>query len=98
MPTAVKRREGNPGRRPLNDAEPAPSPDRPPCPQALDRYAKRRWRYLVRELEAMGTRAHSDQGTIAAAAAAWSQWFRAEMCLKALRETRACRLHPALRP
>jgi P27 family predicted phage terminase small subunit len=76
--------EGNREKRPINTNVPRPEPVRPPCSKILDRIARRYWLYIVRELEAMGTLAHSDQGIIAAAANAYSRWHRAEEQLKAL--------------
>ena len=40
-PTAIKELEGNPGKRPLNDAEPKPERKAPPCPKGLEPEAKR---------------------------------------------------------
>jgi P27 family predicted phage terminase small subunit len=42
LPTAEKKRLGNPGRRPLNDTEPTPD-GRPLAPDYLDTYAKSVW-------------------------------------------------------
>jgi P27 family predicted phage terminase small subunit len=54
-PTALKRLEGNPGRRPLNQQEPRPadvSRLRPPSYLRPD--ARRIWRALAAELQAVG--------------------------------------------
>ena len=40
-PTAIKELEGNPGKRPLNDAEPKPEHKAPPCPKWLEPEAKK---------------------------------------------------------
>ncbi len=53
-PTSLKLIEGNPGKRPLNDAEPKPPPGRPIQPPGLSDDAKKEWEYLVPKLDAMG--------------------------------------------
>ncbi len=40
-PTAIKELEGNPGKHPLNDAEPKPVRKAPPCPKWLEPKRKR---------------------------------------------------------
>ena len=52
-PTAIKRLEGNPGKRPLNIYEPKPLKKAPTCPDWLDEEAKREWRRLAKTMEAM---------------------------------------------
>lgn len=42
-PIAIKELEGNPGKRPLNDAEPKPVRKAPPCPKWLEPEAKKEW-------------------------------------------------------
>ena len=76
--------EGNREHRRIDANVPRPAPARPPCPKVLDPVAKRHWKYVVGQLEAMGILACSDQGTIAAAANAYSRWHRAEQQLKAI--------------
>ena len=76
--------EGNREHRPIDPNIPRPASMRPPCPRMLDPVAKRHWRYIVGELEQMGILAHSDQSIIAAAANAYSRWYRAEEQLKAI--------------
>lgn len=53
-PTALKLLKGNPGQRPINDAEPKPQPVAPKCPRWLSKSAKREWRRLAKELEPLG--------------------------------------------
>lgn len=53
-PTALKELEGNPGRRPLNGAEPKPERKAPRCPSWLEEEAKKEWRRMGRILEQMG--------------------------------------------
>jgi len=53
-PTAIKLLEGNPGGRPLNDAEPQPPKGVPEMPKGMGTAAKRHWRVFVRELTTVG--------------------------------------------
>ena len=46
-PTALKRLEGNPGKRPLNALEPVPPTVPLQCPRHLLPEAKKEWRVLV---------------------------------------------------
>ena len=48
-PTAIKRLEGNPGKRKLNEAEPTLTVGVPECPDYLDEVAKREWGRLNRK-------------------------------------------------
>ena len=52
-PTEMKRAQGNPGRRPLNNNEPKPT-GIPQCPSHLNEVAKREWRRIAPELIALG--------------------------------------------
>lgn len=42
-PTAIKKLEGNPGKRPLNKSEPKPIRKAPFCPKWLEVEAKKEW-------------------------------------------------------
>ena len=53
-PTAIKELEGNPGKRPLNEAEPKPAKKAPLCPKWLEPEAKKEWRRLSKQLEQIG--------------------------------------------
>ena len=46
-PSAIKRTEGNPGKRPLNRYEPQPRTTVPRCPEHLDERAKKEWKRMV---------------------------------------------------
>jgi len=59
-PTVLKRQEGNPGRRPLNDREPQPAKVTPTMPEHLDEDARREWRRLVRILRRMRVLTEAD--------------------------------------
>lgn len=52
-PTAMKELEGNPGKHPLNTSEPKPNKKAPACPKWLEPEAKKEWRRLAKQMEAM---------------------------------------------
>lgn len=53
-PTHLKAIEGNPGKRPLNEAEPKAPPGRPIAPPNLSDDAKKEWQYIVPKLDELG--------------------------------------------
>lgn len=54
-PTAIKKLEGNPGRRPLNEQEPQPGPASPDVPRGkLTKEGQKLWRDLAPRLIEMG--------------------------------------------
>ena len=77
-PTAIKELEGNPGKRPLNDAEPKPAKKAPPCPKWLEPEAKKEWRRLSKQLEQIGVLTEVDQ-------AAFASYCQASEALKSSR-------------
>jgi P27 family predicted phage terminase small subunit len=81
-PTALKKFEGNPGKRPLNDQEPQPDRTPPTCPAWLLPEAKREWRRVVPELERLGLITLVDRAALAGYCQAYAQWRRAEEALK----------------
>lgn len=82
-PTELKILQGNPGRRPLNTAEPKPRPERPRCPIWLSKEAKREWRRIVPELEAMRLLTVVDRAALAGYCQAYARWRQAEEILEA---------------
>lgn len=77
-PTARKRLEGNPGKRPLNADEPKPTLGVPECPAFLSSVAKQFWNELIPELERMGLLAKIDGKALAAACQSYARWVQAE--------------------
>ena len=73
-PTAIKRLEGNPGKRPLNIYEPKPKKKAPACPDWLDEEAKREWKRLAKTMEAMGVLTEADRAAFATYCDAYSKW------------------------
>jgi P27 family predicted phage terminase small subunit len=77
-PTALKVLEGNPGKRPLNQNEPKPEKKAPNCPSWLLPDAKKEWRRLSKELEAMGLLTRIDMAAFAGYCQAYARWKEAE--------------------
>jgi P27 family predicted phage terminase small subunit len=76
-PTALKKLEGNPGHRRLNEEEPAPAALAPPCPPFIQGAAREHWDEVAPQLEAMGVLARIDGPMLAAYCEAYAQWRRA---------------------
>jgi P27 family predicted phage terminase small subunit len=77
-PTALKVLEGNPGKRALNDAEPKPERKAPKCPTWLDKEAKKEWKRIATELEALGILTEVDMAAFAGYCQAYARWKEAE--------------------
>lgn len=77
-PTAIKKLEGNPGKRPLNKNEPQPKKRAPRCPSWLEKDAKKEWRRLVKELEELGLLTSLDWGIFAGYCQSYARWKEAE--------------------
>ena len=82
-PTAIKRLEGNPGRRPLNEREPQPSGHAPTyAPKWLPEEGRREWRRVVRELQATGVLTMVDTAVLEGYCVSYARWLHAEEQLK----------------
>ena len=78
-PTAIKRLEGNPGKRALNAREPKFTAKAPPCPKHLDGEAREEWRRITRELvQTPGLLKVVDRAALAAYCQNWARWVEAE--------------------
>lgn len=77
-PTALKKLEGNPGKRPLNEREPTPRRAMPRCPHHLAGEARKEWRRVVRELYAVGLLTQVDRAALAAYCQLYARWIAAE--------------------
>jgi P27 family predicted phage terminase small subunit len=77
-PTIIKILNGNPGKRPLNDAEPEVVAHIPDVPYHLDDVATAEWQRVTAELHAMGMLGDIDRAALAAYCVAWSRWVQAE--------------------
>lgn len=72
-PSAEKKLNGNPGRRPLNEQEPAATGD-PIKPSWLDEEASSFWDSVVPRLVTMGVAKEADSELLAAMSRWWSIW------------------------
>ena len=77
-PTAIKRLEGNPGKRSLNEREPVPQKKAPKCPLWLEVEAKKEWRRTARQLEELGILTEVDMAAFAGYCQAYARWKEAE--------------------
>ena len=85
-PTALRRAEGNPGKRAWNHDEPVPPEGCPDCPDHLSEPARAEWHRLAGALHEMGVLTLADRAALAAYCQAWGRWVEAE---ERLRETPA---------
>ena len=77
-PTAVKKLEGNPGKRKLNKNEPVPAKGMPECPDWLLPEAKAEWERLCEKLSDMGVLTEIDMAAFAGYCQAYARWKEAE--------------------
>ena len=63
-PTALKKLEGNPGKRKLNTKEPIPAKGMPNCPEWLLPEAKKEWERLADLMNQMGVLTEVDMAAI----------------------------------
>lgn len=73
-PTEIKRRQGNPGNRPLNENEPQPVKGAPDRPAHLDATAIDAWDWLVKQLGEMNILATSDLAIMTLYCDTWSEY------------------------
>jgi P27 family predicted phage terminase small subunit len=78
LPTAVKKLRGNPGRRPLNRAEPKPTKGPPAKPAQLTGVASEEWDAIVPQLELLGVLTVVDGKALAAYCHFFARWWQAE--------------------
>ena len=81
-PTAIRRREGNRGKRAWNHDEPQPPDGMPRCPRHLAPVARIEWRRVTRALHAMGVLTPIDRAALAAYCQCYAKWVEAEQRLK----------------
>jgi P27 family predicted phage terminase small subunit len=81
-PTKLKMLRGNPGKRPLNAAEPEPDPTPPACPEWLDDIARAKWEALAPELTRLGLLTSVDGDAFAAYCQAFAELQIATEALK----------------
>lgn len=82
-PTALRRAQGNPGKRGYNADEPIPPDALPDCPQHLNAAAQDEWHRLAETLVRMGVVTVVDRTVLAAYCQCYGRWDEAEDKLKA---------------
>ena len=81
-PTAMRRMQGNPGKRGYNHAEPQPPEGMPDCPAHLNAAARDEWDRLAHVLNYMGVVTAIDRAALAAYCQCYGRWVEAEEKLK----------------
>ena len=84
VPTQLKVLRGNPGKRPINRAEPKPSAPRglPSAPRGLDKVGRRAWRRVGAELHQLGLLTAIDLDAFEMYCRAVSRYFAAEVLIE----------------
>lgn len=77
-PTALKKLQGNPGKRALNKKEPQLDNTMPQCPPHLNDEAKKEWRRMAKRLHDAGILTYVDRASLAAYCQAYGRWVEAE--------------------
>ena len=77
-PTALKKLEGNPGRRPLNRIEPMPPVVQLKCPNHLLPEAKKEWKRLAPVLMDLGLLTAADAVPFEGYCTAYARWLEAQ--------------------
>lgn len=83
QPTQLKVIRGNPGKRPLNEAEPKPSRGIPFPPDDLSEEAKIEWLRVVPELDRLGLLTMIDRSALVGYCDAWGRWVYARRAVAA---------------
>ena len=81
-PTAIKKLQGNPGNRPLNENEPKPKAVLAKAPQDLTPAAKKIWNQMSPMLYRIGVLTEADTTGLAMLCSAFALWLQAEKTLK----------------
>lgn len=76
-PTALKVLNGNPGKRPINKAEPKPQQGAPEPPSFLSPEGLREWQRIVPLLDRMGLLTYVDRAMLVVYCEAWSRYMAA---------------------
>ena len=77
-PTALKKLEGNPGKRPLNELEPIPPSGTIRCPHHLLPEARKEWKRLAPVLTQMGLLTPADAVPFEGYCTAYARWREAQ--------------------
>jgi P27 family predicted phage terminase small subunit len=80
-PTALKRLEGNPGLRPLNEREPRPRLSLSRCPPHVQGVARREWHRIGRILLRLGLLTEADKTALEIYCLTYQHWVEAEQMI-----------------
>jgi P27 family predicted phage terminase small subunit len=83
-PTALKKLEGNPGKRTLPFNEPRPAASMPACPAFIKGAARKEWQRLAPELYQLGLLTRIDRAALASYCLNYGRWEDAEKRLAKL--------------
>jgi len=81
-PTALRKLEGNPSKRPFPRNEPQPDPSMPECPEWLLDDAKDEWDRVAPELHRLGLLTQLDRVALAAYCQSYAKWKQADEWIK----------------
>jgi len=81
-PTALKKLNGNPGKRALNDKEPKPESAIPSCPAHVVGVGRVEWNRVTKELKKLNLITKVDRAALAAYCTAYKDYVDAEHALK----------------
>ncbi len=81
-PTELKKLEGNPGKRKLNEKEPKPDVAIPECPPHLDGEASKEYKRITEELLKLKIITKIDRATLVAYCQAWADLLHATKMVK----------------
>ena len=81
MPTIIKMKTGNRGKRPINDKEPQPKVEIPEKPSMLNEYASAEWDKITPELAKLGLLTKIDSASITIYCQLYGQWVDANLRL-----------------
>ena len=83
-PLAIRRMEGNPGRRPIPSDSPEPPALVPNCPNHVQGEARKEWRRISGELVRLNLVARIDKAALALYCQCWQRWIDAENAVRDL--------------
>jgi P27 family predicted phage terminase small subunit len=81
LPSSLKKLQGNPGKRPLNQNEPRPRAVLPRCPGHLSPEARAEWKRMARRLFLLGLLTELDATALSIYCQAYGRWVQAEQKL-----------------
>lgn len=78
VPVELKVLRGNPGKRPIPDNTPRPRSEKPRCPRYLKGEARKEWRRITKEFQALGVLARVDRAALEMYCQMYARWRQSE--------------------